>query len=446
MTAPKNSYGNVILGGCLVNSVNPAETVKVRQNMHLTQKIRVFPSPKQEDVLWHLSDRCRLLYNFALLERKREWKLRGEMTGYAKQQNDLPAMKERYPEYGWVYSKVLQMVLRTLDADYRSFFSVWSKGRRDAEPPRFKGRMYFMTMNYNQSGFKIERGKITLKHYYNKVPLAFIVPEKYEFERVRQVSIHRDSRDRRFYLSIIYELPERPHVDNGLYQAVDLGINKIVTAVNTLGRFFEVINPRPDKYWNPRVDAICSRRDHCKKRSRKWHRLNNALRRCQRKCSDQLQDHQHKLSREMVSNTKANTIVIGHLAVKEMARSGRTTSGLNRSIHNTGYISRFARFLTYKAKLAGKRIIEIDEYNTSRKCYVCGKEHDMPLSKRTMECDCGNVIDRDRSSAINIMIRFLSQNALWTGYQQFVGNLRNTGLLAIRTEEHSQEAPHLVVR
>ncbi|WP_082088339.1 zinc ribbon domain-containing protein [Methanosarcina sp. WWM596] len=36
----------------------------------------------------------------------------------------------------------------------------------------------------------------------------------------------------------------------------------------------------------------------------------------------------------------------------------------------------------------------------------------MPLWERTMKCDCGNVIDRDRNSAINIMKRFLSQNVL----------------------------------
>nr|WP_229389297.1 transposase [Methanosarcina sp. DH2] len=45
-----------------------------------------------------------------------------------------------------------------------------------------------------------------------------------------------------------------------------------------------------------------------------------------------------------------------------------------------------------------------------------------------MKCDCGNVIDRDRNSAINIMKRFLSQNALWTSYQKFSDNLRQTGL------------------
>ncbi|WP_449405455.1 zinc ribbon domain-containing protein [Methanosarcina horonobensis] len=70
----------------------------------------------------------------------------------------------------------------------------------------------------------------------------------------------------------------------------------------------------------------------------------------------------------------------------------------------------------------------MDESYTSKTCYVCGKIHDMPLWKRNMECDCGNYIDRDRNSAINIMSNFLSQNALWTGYRKFSDNLRQTGL------------------
>jgi putative transposase len=41
-----------------------------------------------------------------------------------------------------------------------------------------------------------------------------------------------------------------------------------------------------------------------------------------------------------------------------------------------------------------------------------------------MICDCGNNIDLDQNSFINIILRFLSQNILWTGCQQFVDNLR----------------------
>jgi len=42
-----------------------------------------------------------------------------------------------------------------------------------------------------------------------------------------------------YYLSVVYEIPDVPYKDNNLYQAIDLGINKTVTAVNIEGKFFE---------------------------------------------------------------------------------------------------------------------------------------------------------------------------------------------------------------
>jgi len=64
-----------------------------------------------------------------------------------------------------------------------------------------------------------------------------------------------------------------------LYQANDAGITKIVTAVNMEGKFFEVKTPRIDKYWQPKIDSLKSRRDHCigvkkgSKKSRRWLQL-----------------------------------------------------------------------------------------------------------------------------------------------------------------------------
>jgi hypothetical protein len=40
----------------------------VRTSLRLATRVQIFPDPGQENVLWHLSDRCRLLYNFALQE------------------------------------------------------------------------------------------------------------------------------------------------------------------------------------------------------------------------------------------------------------------------------------------------------------------------------------------------------------------------------------------
>ena len=413
--------------------------------MQLTQKIRIFPTSEQEEVLCKLSERCRLLYNFALAERIEAWK-QGKSVSYRKQQNDLPELKRKYPEYGWVYSKVLQMVLRQLDADYRSFFALWKKGYKDARPPRFKGRRYFVTTLYNQSGFRVERGKITLSHFYNDMLLEFKIPEKFKFGYVYQVTVFRNGKD--FYLSVVYEREEKSYRDNGLYQAIDLGVDKIVTAVNSHGKFLEVKNQRPDKYWQPIIEQLQSRRDHCKRGSRRWWGLNHTLRWCQRKCANQTRDFQHKLSRKIVNNTRANTIIIGDLDVKQMPQSEKVPkyirNGLNRATQNTGTLARFARFLTYKAQLVGKRVIEIDEEGTTRTCYACGRSHEMGVWNRFMRCECGNELDRDRNSAVNLMIRFFSQNAKWMGYLQFAGNLRQTGLPAPnKLAVHPQKAPSL---
>jgi len=100
--------------------------------MQLTQKIRIYPSLQQERVLWDLS-KCRLIYNFALAERKEAY-LRGEKINYQIQQNGLVLTKKTYTEYGIVYSKVLQMTLNQLDSDYRSFFALRRNGDALAQP------------------------------------------------------------------------------------------------------------------------------------------------------------------------------------------------------------------------------------------------------------------------------------------------------------------------
>lgn len=409
---------------------------KVGGKVQLTQQIRIKPDEEQEEVLWKLSEKCRLLYNFALQERKEAFKKGRKYISYFKQQNDLPEIKREFPEYCWVYSKVLQYTLRILDADYKSFFALWKKGDRKARLPRFKGEKYFTTMVFNQSGFKHGKGFIELSHNHPlKIKLLFKIPEKFSFEKVYQLAVYK--KDGEHYLSVTYGKQEKEYKDNELYQAFDLGAVKH-TAVNNKGRCIEFKNERPDKHWEKIIAKIQSRRDHCKKRSRKWNRLHKTLAKCKRRSANQLKDFQHKLSRRIIDNTKANTIIIGKIETKKLAQKNKYAKNLNTSLHNTGNISRFVRFLTYKAKLVGKRVIEINEKNTTKECCCCGNKQEMPLHKRVYKCDCGNIIDRDENSSINILLRYLSTNGLWTACSQFMSNLRQTGLtIAIR---HSQEA------
>jgi len=407
--------------------------------MQLTQQIKIKTSDEQKQVLWDLSEKCRLIYNFALKERKERFEQDKKFVSYLEQQNQVPKIKEQFPEYKWVYSKVLQYMLRVLDADFKSFFALWGKGDEDARPPRFKGKKFFTTMAFNQSGFKFGNGWIEFSHRHpSKTSMRFNIPSKFSFAKVYQVSIYK--KDGMFWLSITYEQKEKEFVDNQLYQAFDLGVTKHI-AVNNHGKIMSFVNKRPDRYWKKSVEQLQSRRDHCMKNSRKYKRLDKTLKKCKRKSVNQLKDFQHKLSRKLVDNTKANTIIVGDLSVKDMCKINKYGNGLHSSLHNTGNIGRFVRFLTYKAKLIGKRVVEINERKTSKRCCVCGNEQEMPLYKRTYDCEiCGNKIDRDENSAINIMLRFLSQNGLWTAYQQFVDNLRQTGIVVQHQALHLQEA------
>ncbi|TFG00611.1 MAG: hypothetical protein EU541_01710 [Promethearchaeota archaeon] len=74
--------------------------------MQLSQKIRIYPTEEQLQVLWDVSEKCRLLYNFALSERIENWKEQKEKPQkernyitYTQQQNKLPQIKHKYPEY-----------------------------------------------------------------------------------------------------------------------------------------------------------------------------------------------------------------------------------------------------------------------------------------------------------------------------------------------------------
>ncbi|MFX1317566.1 MAG: RNA-guided endonuclease InsQ/TnpB family protein [Promethearchaeota archaeon] len=434
--------------------------------MLLTQKIRIAPTTTQVQVLWALSEQCRHLYNFALAERRHQWTInqtkpttaRTHIT-YTQQQNALPALKAKFPAYTWVYSKVLQMTLRRLDADYKSFFARWRGGDFRARPPRFKGKHYFTTLCYNQSGFTldIENKRIRFSHHHpTEVNLEFTLPWLPTAKgRIKQVDLFQD-RQRRWFVAITYDVAVLPFVDNSRYQAIDIGVINLVTAVNQQGRFFQIRNRRSDLYWKDKLRQVQSRRDHCKKFSKKWYFYQQKGQKMQHKLTNQLRDFQHKISKVVVNNTRAKTLIVGELAVKRMAKKKRASGcqrqdaanrTLNHSLQNTGFLGRFVQFLTYKAKKVGKRVIRIDEAQTTMRCCLCGKKRARKLSERVIQCNCGTSFDRDQNAAVNIMVRFLLQQPPVNGepLQQFWNGLhRHTALPHVLPVVDSMEIPELM--
>ncbi len=116
-------------------------------------KYRLYPTKTHTQRLNSTLSLCRELYNAALSHRIEAWKKAQHSVTYIEQQNSLPEIKEAIPEFQTVYSQVLQDVLRRLDKNFKAFFRRCKNGE---EPgfPRFKGKNWYKSLTYPQSGWQ----------------------------------------------------------------------------------------------------------------------------------------------------------------------------------------------------------------------------------------------------------------------------------------------------
>lgn len=104
-----------------------------------------------------------------------------------------------------------------------------------AKPPRFLGKQTFFTLCYNQSGFEIRDDFIQFSHKHPTYhPLIFKIPSNLIIASkiVKQIEIMYQNRTQKWFICINYEISPPQYHDNGLYQAIDLGVNNLVSAVN----------------------------------------------------------------------------------------------------------------------------------------------------------------------------------------------------------------------
>jgi putative transposase len=102
-----------------------------------------------------------------------------------------------------------------------------------------------------------------------------------------------------------------------------------------------------------------------------------------RKKANRVKYFKHKLSKTMVDNAKATTIIVGDLSVQQIAqpkvkaskkeKKTKLTKGQNRCTPGLGNLGRFVQFLTYKTEIVGKSVIRIDEKYTLRNIVIVGK-------------------------------------------------------------------------
>ncbi len=406
--------------------------------MLLCKKIKIEVNQHDAEALEFMQAKCRGLYNWWVL------KLRdGERWNVERAKKSLRESKQYDPELCFVYGKLLAEVYFRLDKAMQAFFRRVSEGEKPGFP-RVKPRHQFFTLCYPAMYLEVQGDKIILpaggggnwgpKRYPNIVA-HLTEPPPHGF---REVAVSRDARGN-YYCSFVYDDAEqqqepesaahktdkkrnkrkpRPLRDGGIV-AFDLGIKTLATGYTDQGRFYHIGGFKGSRYYNKQLDKIRSKRDKCKKKSRRYIHLSRVYQRVSEQKRNKQRDCLHKASHLIADSLAERAVVIGDLSQRQMvikkqenetSKDRRKRQIRNRMVYNEWGLYSFVQMLAYKCVRFGKELFIISERDTTKMCHVCKQKQDMPLWQRTYRCEnCGLVMDRDENSAVNIYERFLAR-------------------------------------
>lgn len=365
--------------------------------MRKTFKYRLYPSRKQIATLDRTLNTCRILYNNALAERKRQAEMymlpvTRDWIGYHEQAVALPAQKESNAYLPQVYSQVLQATLRRVDKSFKNFFRRVKTGNKPGYP-RFKGAHRYDSFTYPQLGFRIEGKKLHLSKV-GDISIKLHRPIKGD---IKTCTIRRDVD--RWYACFSVELPDVPKQEVKSAVGIDVGLTSIVT----LSTGEKVEPPKFLRKSEERLAMEQRRLSSRKKGSKNRTKQRTVVAKTHRKIRDRRSDFNHKLSRSLVN--RFDLIAFEDLRIRNMVRNHH----LAKSIADASW-NHLQSLTAYKAEEAGTHVEFVDPRGTSQECSSCGETVTKSLSVRTHRCEyCGLVLDRDHNAALNILKRYVGQ-------------------------------------
>jgi len=364
--------------------------------MVISYKYRIYPNKATEQKLNEALDTCRWLYD-RLLQEMNEAKESGIALGKLDTQNMIPSLKLVNPNLRKVYSKALQMVNYTLWSNIKSLSASKKNGRKIGHL-RFKGKGWYKTINYNQSGFKIDQDH-SLLHLSKIGDIKIKLHRKIE-GTIKAVLIKKSGKE---WYAVVQTEPETSMPDPET-RTVGLDVGLKSFAVDTDGKSVE--NPRFAERAATKVKNIQRRLSRAKKGSNNRQKLRDKLDKVHERINNQRSDFLHKLSRYYVNNY--DIICVEDLDVKGLKEKGHNKS-MHRNIHDASW-SKFIFMLSYKAESAGRKLIKVDPRDTTQRCSACGSIVKKELCDRVHECPyCGFSCDRDYNASRNILFAGMEQ-------------------------------------
>ena len=353
--------------------------------MTTTYKFRIYPKKEQQDKLDLSLEVCRQTYNH-LLSGLDERFTKNELQNY------LLDLKVVFPEMNNIHSKVLQMENQRLFGNLSSLSKLKKKGKKVGRL-RFKGKNWFKTFTYNQSGFKLTPIK-------NKKGLLFLskigdIPIKLHRQvegNIKSITMKKSLG--KWYCSIVTDGVIKRECGTGQI-GIDMGIMNYIYDSN--GKSYE----NPKHFDNYHQDLKIAQQSLSRKvkgsNSRKKARLQVA--KIHERIANARNDFIHKLTTKLVKENKF--IAIEKLKIKNLIGISYNT----KDIVDCSW-GKLSTYLHYKAENAGCVVVDVDPAYTTRNCSFCGtRNNKLELSQRKFVCrKCNTELPRDYNSALNILV------------------------------------------
>ena len=159
---------------------------------------------------------------------------------------------------------------------------------------------------------------------------------------------------------------------------------------------------------NQMIKHINRLMSQCRKRSRRWKKLQKRLQKWYNKRTNQLNDYIEKLTYNLVK--KYDTIVFeeNYSTIKILIGGEQ-----NMIFPLSRFIKRLKeKFQLYKPEADGVQFVK--QHNTSRTCHHCSHiNKELEVKTRNWKCPkCGKTLDRDINAAINILNRWFNGDSL----------------------------------
>jgi len=359
--------------------------------MHLTHKIRIFPSKEQEVGLLKACGVARFTYNWGLNQCQESYKAGKRLSAIDLHKN---LCRLKTTEFPWMYESTKcapQRALVNLEKAYKMFFAGLKTGKKVGKPKhKKKGK--------SKDSFYIDNTHLQIKDKEFKVPKikgTMRMAEPLRFTgKIISYTVSRDVD--RWYVSVTVdtsgpqELPK-----TGQSTGVDLGIKTMATLANS-----ETIeNPKYLKLQQKKLarqQRILARRQ---KGSKNREKQRIVVAKSHRKVRLSRLNHTHQVTTKLVR--EYDTIVVEDLKVANMVKNRK----LSRAISDVGF-GMFRAILAMKCARYGKQLIVAPTfYPSSKTCSQCGHVKEiLLLSERVFKCgNCNSEIDRDLNAAINLM-------------------------------------------